>query len=154
MPTITADIKKLAESGVATHVGANHPEHGPVLAAGSGFRVYPEDAHADVFVDLRSSEHLLKALRADGRVAVVVSDPITYRSLQFKGRCREIREPSPLDLAWVSRSRELFTAAAALVGEPPSVTRNYWSGDVVCVTLSVEALYDQTPGPDAGRRLP
>jgi hypothetical protein len=150
---ITQEMKEFAEAPVAATVGANHPAHGPRLAFGSGVRVYPESNRGDVFVDVRSSGGLLEALQSDSRIAVVLADPITYRSLQFKGRVVDIGEPSPLDLAWVARTREMFTAAVALIGEPPPVSRNYFTDPVRRISFTITDVFDQTPGLNAGRRL-
>jgi hypothetical protein len=150
---IAPELKELAESSAAATVGVNHPAHGPRLTAGWGFRLHPESGRAEVFVDVRSSGEVVEALRDDGRIAVVLADPVSYRSLQFKGRVLEIGEPSPLDRAWVGRTRELYTAGLALIGEAPAVSRNRWTEEVTRVAFTVTDVFDQTPGANAGRRL-
>jgi hypothetical protein len=138
---------------VAANVGANHPAHGPRVTTGWGVRVHPESGRAEVFVDVRSSGEFLEAVRADGRVAVVLADPISYRSLQLKGRVIEIGDPSPLDIAWVARTRETFMAAVAIIGEAPAVSRNSWTEEVTRISFAVGELFDQTPGRNAGQRI-
>jgi hypothetical protein len=150
---IAPELKEFAESSVAVTVGVNHPAHGPRLASGWGFRIHPESSRAEVFVDVRSSGQVVEALRTDGRIAVVLADPVSYRSVQFKGRVLDLGEPSPLDRAWVARTRELFTAGVALIGEAPAVSRNGWTEEVTRVAFSVAEVFDQTPGLNAGRRL-
>jgi hypothetical protein len=146
-------MKEFAEAPVAATVGANHPAHGPRLAFGSGVRIHPESERGDVFVDVKSCGALVEALESDRRIALVVADPITYRSLQFKGRVLDIGEASPLDRAWVTRTREMFSAAVALIGEPPMVSRNYFTDPVKRISFSITDVFDQTPGLNAGRRL-
>jgi hypothetical protein len=153
VPTLAPELKEFAESSVAVTVGVNHPAHGPRLAGGWGFRLHPESERVEVFVDVRSSGEVVEALRTDGRIAVVLADPVSYRSVQFKGRVIEIGEPSPLDRAWVARTRELYTAGLALIGEAPAVSRNRWTEDVIRVAFAVTDVFDQTPGANAGRRL-
>ena len=79
--------------------------------------------------------------------------PTTYRSIQLKGQCVEVAPPAPGDAEWVQRHRDLYAASTALVGQPPHVTRNFWSQKVTRLRLSVEEGFDQTPGPRAGAPL-
>jgi hypothetical protein len=41
----------------------------------------------------------------------------------------------------------------ALIGDPPEIIRSLWLDDIVRLTFDVDAAYDQTPGPEAGKPL-
>lgn len=51
------------------------------------------------------------------------------------------------------RGREAFVARTSLIGDSPDMVRSLWLDDVVRVAFEVEAAFDQTPGPEAGKPL-
>ena len=87
------------------------------------------------------------------RIAVVFADPVSYLSVQLKGRWRSTSAVSEEDRAWVQRHRELYASATVLVGDSPDSMRNMWGAEVTRVDFDVEAAFDQTPGPNAGLPL-
>jgi len=153
MNPIEGDLKELLESGVGTYVGAGTPAAGPRVTRGWGLRVLPGGRLVDVFLEDPGGNDVLAAAREDGRVAVVVAAPTTYRSIQLKGRLVDVAPPEPGDAEWVQRHRDLYAAATALIGLAPHVSRNLWTHPVMRLRFSVEEGFDQTPGPRAGERL-
>lgn len=88
------------------------------------------------------------------RAAVLVTDIVTYRSLQWKGRVVSAgEERTPGDLALLHRHVETFCEASPRVGMPGEFVPRLFPLDVVPLVIEVDALYDQTPGPGAGRRV-
>lgn len=150
---INQETEEFMLSGVVTVVGTGDATGGPHAAIGWAPRVCDNGATVDVFLDAARSERTLENLRANGRIAVTMMHPVSYRSLQLKGTFRDSAAADAEDDAWVRQQREAFTATASLVGEPPSVLRNVWLEDVVRVTFAVERAFDQTPGPEAGTAL-
>lgn len=71
-----------------------------------------------------------------------------------EGTVVELREPDRAQLERAERHLEAFTAEARRLGYPPDlVGRLYGPADLLAVTLSIEEVFDQTPGPSAGKRL-
>jgi hypothetical protein len=88
------------------------------------------------------------------RVAVLVTDITTYRSVQWKGRVVSAgEERTPGDLALFHRHVEAFGEASPRVGIPQPMIAGLFPRRVVPLEVEVDALYDQTPGPAAGRRI-
>jgi general stress protein 26 len=153
MYAIDDELKEFVESGVALAVATSDAEGHPHLAYAWGPRVH-EDRHSmTVFVDSARAATTLGDLHATGRIAVVFGDPVSYRSVQLKGQATAIGETDAADEAWVQRHREAFLISTSLVGDPPAIIRNLWMQDVIRIDLTVEAAFDQTPGPDAGKPL-
>lgn len=146
-------LQSYVESGVATIVGTGDERGRPEVAYAWGPRVRADRRLLDIFLDLDRSDVTLANLHANGRIAVTFADPVTLRSVQFKGRFVEQGEATEDDREWVQRQREAFLVTTSLVGDPPSMIRNLWMEQVVRVTLEVDQAFDQTPGPDAGRPL-
>lgn len=154
MYLISDELKEFIESGAAVVVGTTDGAGRPEIAYGWGTRVHADDRdRIDVFVETQRCERTLANIAANGRVAVTWASPTTYRSIQLKGMGSGPFEPAEGDQAWVQRHRDAFSAATALVGDPPTATRNSWMDPVVRIEVAVERAFDQTPGPNAGKPL-
>ena len=94
-------------------------------------------------------------LARGGRVAVLVTDITNYRSVQWRGRAVELGDrPTPGDLALADHAANAFAAACPLVGVDPAISWRTWPAEVRPVVVEVDEVFDQTPGPHAGRALP
>ena len=86
------------------------------------------------------------------RAAVLATDIIDWRSLQWKGRVLAAdEERTPGDLAAVHRYLDHFCEMAPRVGVPSDLARRLFTLDVRPVVVEVDAVFDQTPGKGAGR---
>lgn len=88
------------------------------------------------------------------RVAALVTNIVTYRSIQMKGTVL-IASPArtPGDLALVHHHVSSFVEASPDVGIDPAIADRFFAIEVVPLVLEVDTLFDQTPGPGAGRRI-
>ncbi|MCU1483741.1 MAG: hypothetical protein JWN67_487 [Actinomycetia bacterium] len=92
--------------------------------------------------------------RVGARVSVLVTDITTYRSVQWKGEVVEASGPRTTgDLALLHHHVDTFAGSAHVVGIDPALSDRLFPVDVVALVVHVDDLYDQTPGPGAGRRL-
>jgi hypothetical protein len=153
MYVIDDELKELIESGVAAAAATADEQGRPHLAVVWGPRVHPDRSTITVFLETARGMFALDDLRSTKRIAMTIADPVSYRSVQFKGSQIHIGDATEEDRAWVQRHREAFMVAAALVGESPVAVRNRWMDDVFRVDFKVEQAFDQTPGPRAGQPL-
>lgn len=153
MYVIDNELKELLESGVAATAATADEDGRPHLAIAWGPRVHPDGTAVTIFLEVARAEIALADLRTTQRIALTVADPVSYRSVQLKGRQLAVTEADDADRAWVQRHREAFMVTTALVGESPVAVRNRWMEDVLRVDFQVEQAFDQTPGPDAGKPL-
>jgi hypothetical protein len=76
--------------------------------------------------------------------------------VQLKGRHLRTTKPSAEDLLRVERHRELFAGVNASMGVPRAHVEAFWhrelAGSPLLVTIQfvVNAIFNQTPGPEAG----
>jgi predicted pyridoxine 5'-phosphate oxidase superfamily flavin-nucleotide-binding protein len=152
MFVIDAELKSFLEAGVAAQLGTASADGRPDAVNAWGPRVNP-DGSVSIFIDTVRAPRPLANLASNPRVAVVFADPVSYRSVQLKGRWRSTSKPSPAEDAWVERHRELLASTLALVGDDPQAKRNTSFDDVTRIDFDVEHAFDQTPGPRAGREL-
>jgi hypothetical protein len=93
-------------------------------------------------------------LERNGAVAVGFSPPTIARAVQVKGVAGAVGEPEADDLERVERHLGLFVAEAERIGAPAELPRRMFaSTGLVAVKFSIDEVFDQTPGPTAGRRL-
>ena len=93
-------------------------------------------------------------LERSGAVAVGFCPPTIARAVQVKGVATFVGEPEADDFERVERDLGLFAAETAQIGAPAQFPqRLFVRSDLVAVQLSVDEVFDQSPGPTAGRRL-
>ena len=72
----------------------------------------------------------------------------------MKGIVAAVREPETADLERVERHFRSFVAEAERIGAPAALAeRMFVREGLVAVSFSIDEVFDQTPGPTAGRRL-
>ena len=93
-------------------------------------------------------------LERNGAVAVGFSPPTIARAVQVKGVATRVGEPGAADLERVERHVRSFVAEAERIGAPAELSqRMFVRTGLVMVQFSIDEVFDQTPGPAAGRRL-
>jgi hypothetical protein len=150
---IEGELKEHVESGVACLVATGDADGRPLVRMAWGPRVREDGQTIDVFLDAARAEGTLANLQDNGKVAMTVAHPVNYRSTQFKGTYLERGEPDEAERREVQKRREDFVVSTSLIGDPPEIIANLWLDDLVRVSFKVEAAFDQTPGPEAGRPL-
>ena len=150
------ELAAFIQGGVSIVVaGRNDAMVGDVIR-GCGCRVSADRRRVTVLVDPMRSDALLHDITSNGMIAVVFSRPSTHRSIQLKGTDARRVRVTAADLAVIDRSLSAWVAelvsigyskefAAAVRGSPERP---------VAITFTPTAGFQQTPGPDAGTRLP
>ena len=153
MERIRGELPRLLEGlsviAVGTRDGALAPS--TVHAVGVAFEapermtVYiPEDAGADT----------LRNIAENSVVAAVFERPMTHRTVQVKGRCVAMRPAGEADRAAVEGWADRFAEDVIAVGAPIPYARRLRRWPCRAVTLEVTDLFEQSPGPRAGERIP
>jgi len=137
-----------------------------VQVAASGFRLEPHVSRAwGVDLDeggsrvtlilLDAQTHSLRRVLGETRrIAVNATNPVTLESLQFKGEVLEIAEPDAAARAEVDRRVAQFAEALVSIGfDPAKMIGLSHPGPARRVVVAVRDVFEQTPGPRAGKRL-
>lgn len=94
------------------------------------------------------------ALVSSGRLAVNVGDPVTFEGLQLKGPLVALEEPSTAAAHVAARYFEIFCATLTTIGYERENTQGFFHrGPARWVRFRPEEIYNQTPGPGAGKAL-
>ncbi|RKT44920.1 hypothetical protein BDD21_2324 [Thiocapsa rosea] len=128
----------------------------PSLARAFGCRVTADRLEVAVLVPTRTAEALLRDVTAGAPIAVVFSRPKTHETLQLKAPAARLEPLGPTDRQRMRASGSAFAAELIALGYSAVFSHALVAPsneDAVAVAFSPTLLFDQTPGPRAGRRL-
>lgn len=99
---------------------------------------------------------VLACARTPGaRIAVTVGDVSTLHSVQLKGRCVGIEPTDDADITTAARYADEFAAAVERAdGTPRALLERMVPVAYVACAITIDELYDQSPGPGAGAAVP
>lgn len=160
MPTATPfrldpELVRFMTSGLSINTGSGSPEGLPSQCRAFGVRVAPA-GKVTVFLAGRQAVDLLRDAARSRALAVVFSDPPTHRTVQLKGRDACVEPLGADDLAEVRAYREAFTRRLVPLGFTAPLVHALLDcpdDDLVALTFTPEAAFDQTPGAHAGAPL-
>jgi hypothetical protein len=146
-------VVEFIHGGVAVGVATRDDDLRPEFARGWGPEVSADGRSLRLCVAARGSR-ARENLDRNGAVAVGFSPPTIARAVQVKGVATRVGEPEAADLERVERHVRLFVSEAERIGAPVELSRRMFVGTgLVVVELVIDEVFDQTPGPTAGRRL-
>jgi hypothetical protein len=147
---IPAELKPFVESGISMLIATRSDRLLPECARLVGARVDADGAELTVFLPAATGERTLANLRDNGRAAVCFARAADHRSLQIKGRMRTVREAADAERDLILRYRTGLAEAWGVIGYPPRLTLRMAHWPCHAITIGVESVFDQTPGPGAG----
>jgi hypothetical protein len=151
---IAEDVAKVLESGSSVViVGTVDSAGAPEATRAWGVRVLPGSRRVRVLLPSNDSVTIAN-VRATGAIAVTATDVPTLDSVQAKGRAAGADAATDDD----RRLTDWYQAKVARAihetdGTPLELVERMYPADVVAVEVAVDEVYDQTPGPNAGRKL-
>jgi hypothetical protein len=153
-PVLDPAVIEFIHGGVAVGVATRDDQLRPEFARGWGSEVSADGRSLRVCVVAPEGSRMRANLEQNGAVAVGFSPPTIARAVQVKGVASVVREPEESDLERVERHVQSFVAEAERIGAPTELSRRLFVGTgLIAVQFSIDEVFDQTPGPTAGRRL-
>jgi hypothetical protein len=121
-----------------------------------GAIVHDDRQTVTVFVPAARAERALRDLAANGRIALGAA-LASHEAYQLKGTYLSSRPTEARDRARQEAYRAALLASALEAGYPEAIARPLALGFAhtpgVAITFRGDEVFDQTPGPGAGRRL-
>ena len=154
MPTLLTDeLVEFVESGVTNLVATRDAELRPECMRGAGTLVAQDRKTLTLLVPEATAGRTLRNVADNGRIAATFSRPVDHRTVQIKGTVVHSR-PATEDER-LAQERYLASLVEQLywVGLPRSVVRRMRCSPAVALSVRIEAIFDQTPGPGAGKKL-
>lgn len=152
-------LRAFIESGVSVVIGTRDEALLPEICRAWGPQVCTDSRSISLCVPQATSLRTRNNLVQNGQIAVAFSLPSNYQTLQLKGRYTGSSETSAGDRLMVDRHREAFARINEALGISRSQVEAFWQRELihspVLITLRflVEQIFDQTPGPGAGRSV-
>ena len=154
MPVLDPSVVEFIHGGVAVGVGTRDDDLRPEFARGWGPEVSADGRTLRLCVAAPDGSPARANVRVTGPVAVGFSPPTIARAVQVKGVATRVGEPDAADLERVELHLRAFVADAVRIGARAELCRRMFvRAGLLTVQLSIAEVFDQTPGPTAGRRL-
>jgi hypothetical protein len=106
-----------------------------------------------VYLPVSTSHETIQNLATTGRLAVAATNPIDHCATQLKGTRMDARLAREDEAPFVRDRLEAFANVLDTIGVPKRLTRSVSHWPAFAVTLRVEQVFEQTPGPNAGSRI-
>lgn len=150
---IPDSIVDLLRTGVSIIVGTHDASLVPECTRAWGIHVSPDRSTATIFLSETIAGRTIDNLRANGTIAVSCTRPTDHITCQLKGLTRNIRPVTPAERNLSRRWHDDFGAELKAVGVSSELSGAWIVEPTVAVDFSVTDVFDQTPGPDAGRKV-
>jgi len=151
-----ADCARFLESGLSISLASRDAGLRPSLAKGLACRALLAERELRLVVDGSHGAQLLHDIDDCGRVAVVLSEVGTHRTVQIKSADVRIEPLDPADEQAVADYRRRFGQALVALGHAQAVVDGVLASrpaDRRVVVVRPQEAFEQTPGPQAGRRM-
>jgi hypothetical protein len=149
------EIVAFLESGCALIVGTVAADGAPYATRGWGLNIVRRDEPLTVRLLLDAEDPVtIENIRAGGLIALTATSVTTLKSRQLKGRVTSVVAASDADRDRAAQFCDQFYGDINRTEYTPrSLTERLTPAEYVASTIEVDELYDQTPGPGAGRAL-
>jgi hypothetical protein len=146
-------LQRCLEPGLAILVGVADRHGVPVCCRGYAIRSTDDLETATVYVPVATSHEVIQALATTGRLGIGTTHPADHSATQLKGVAIDTRLAREDEAAFVRDRVDAYTDVLAAFGVPKRLSNRFVSWPAFAVTIRVEEIYEQTPGPKAGGRL-
>lgn len=150
---IDASLAAFLQEGLGIHLGTRDEHLQPAGARALAVEVEADGRHLVVYLAEVACRRLLPNLQSNGQAAVLFARPTDDRSCQVKGVCVDLREASDADRPLIDAQWEGFLRNLERIGIPRETMRGWARWPALAVRIRATALFDQTPGPQAGAPL-
>lgn len=153
-PLLSDSTVAFIEREVAIDVASCSAALRPSACRGFACRVSPDRQRLTVFVRRGEASQLLQDVLEQDVIAVVFCLPETEAAIQIKGRQVSLSAAQAEDVAHVERYRHSFVDGIARLGYDRQFGLTYMAvdpGQLVALSFTPDVVFEQTPGPLAGR---
>ncbi len=153
---LSAEHAAFIIGGLAIDLATRDHRNIPRVARCIGCRVSADRRRLTLIVANYMIDRFVEALRATRTIAAVFCLASTHRAVQIKGSDAVIEPALATDVALVERTIAAFAADIVLLGYAEAHARvdmMYRPEELIAIAFTPDAIYEQTPGPNAGKPL-
>jgi hypothetical protein len=150
---IDSDLAAFLQEGVGIHIASRNASLEPNGSRALAVNVDADGRHREVYLATVAAARILPDLQSNGQAALGFGRPVDDRSCQVKGLFLGARDATEEERPLIAGQWERFLANLEKIGIPRAATRAWITWPVVAIRLRANAIFDQTPGPNAGAPL-
>lgn len=156
MPTLPPEWLPHFANGVSHRIGSCTAAGEPRICIALAADVL-DDGRVLVLLGARTGRDVLAAVRETGQVALVLSQPMSHRTLHLKGSDAEVAAAQPAHAALLGTRLDSFVDALAPFGFCREQVASTWyavrDNGLMTVRFTATGAWNQTPGPGAGEAV-
>jgi hypothetical protein len=146
-------LQEWLQEGASVIVGTADAEGVPATCRGIALSPAKDPDTLIVHLPAATAHETLANIATTRRIAVVAAHPLSHRTVQVKGVTRGVKLAPAADEAFVRARWEAFCGVLSEIGLPRRVTLRIAHWPAFAVEMTIEEVFDQTPGPNAGAPL-
>lgn len=150
---IPDSIVQLLQTGVSVMVGTRDASLMPECTRAWGIHVGTARGTVTVFLSEPIAGKTLDNLRENGMIAVTCTRPTDHITCQLKGKVRSMKSVNSAQQKMSRQWHHEFVAELKAIGVPSALGEAWIVEPTVAVEMAVTDVFDQTPGPGAGKRI-
>ena len=150
---IDQQLAAFLQDGVGIHLGTRNEQLEPNGARAIAAAVEDAGRQLVIYMADVAARRVLPDLKSNGQAAVVFARPSDERACQVKGTFVRKRRVTPDERMRAEAQWNAFLDNLEYIGIPRSSASTWTSAADVAIALKVTAIFEQTPGPDAGKAL-
>lgn len=153
-PPIAGELAAFLASGLSIVLATRDAQLQPGVAVALAASAGPDGGELAIFLREEDARRALAHLQEHPELAACFDLPSTHRSCQLKGRYLGHRPATPDERPELERQLQAFRDDLATIGIPHAMTAAWRAWPAVALRMRVSDVFEQTPGPGAGERLP
>jgi hypothetical protein len=106
-----------------------------------------------VYLPVATSHDAIQNVASTHQLAIAATSPQDNCATQLKGTALGVRLATEEEAVFVRDRLEAFADVLVTIGVPRRLTRSLAHWPAFAVSMRVEQVFEQTPGPKAGSRL-
>ena len=142
---------------VSINLATTDTHNRPAITRVSGCRPAPDNGSLTLFISSNHNQTVLDNIQTTHAIAVVFSSPSTHKTIQLKGTDARLVSLEESDYLLMQDYRNSMIEELQSIGYPPAFTEALIPPPETLDTgicFTPMDAYSQTPGPDAGKKLP
>ena len=150
---LSEEVDSFITSGVSITACARDSRLIPSISRILACTTQHQGALVRLFLVKSQALQLLRDIAANGEIAVVFSQPSSHKTLQVKGTHAHQTAVLDSELAVIETSCQSFADNVFLLGFDYKFSRafqHYTPTDLTAIEFTLRAVFEQSPGPDAG----
>lgn len=143
-------LRVAADGGTSVLVGSADAGAVPACCRGIAVDTDRSLAKATVYVPVATSRDVVANAATTKKLAVMITRVVEHVGVQLKGTVQTIRLAADDEAPFVRRRLNEFADVLDELGLPRRIFRSVAHWPAFAIEVTVEEIYDQTPGPRAG----